>query len=320
MLSVPFRPAKRGTAVSPIVESPSESALARWARGLELVGKRGLPFSLAAVLAYVIVEEARTGVAGAVIAVIALVNGLSLVSWFVLATIVDARNRRELRSLEAQLTEKVATEAPAGEVLELGVRLAEHGRAEAAEEAFGYVEDSRDSEHAPVASLRIGMLRGGLAAFGPPQPGYDGAPDVPLATESLRRAIDSGHPEAAPEAMLVLGVLRAQNGDTDGAAEAWSAASESGHGDHAPNADYNLGRLHQNLGGVDEATAAYRRAVESGHSWHAPMAAVNLGALLLEDGDLPGARSAFQYAVDNGNPDQARRGRIGLAQVRAQES
>jgi tetratricopeptide (TPR) repeat protein len=129
--------------------------------------------------------------------------------------------------------------------------------------------------------------------------------DTEGAREAYQEAIDSGHPDAASKAMNNLGVLLEEQGDIEGARAAYQRAIDSGHTDEAPNAALNLGNLLSEQGDIEGARAAYQRAIDSGHTDRAPMAVVNLGVLLGKQGDDEGAREAFQRVIDSGHPDQA---------------
>lgn len=132
------------------------------------------------------------------------------------------------------------------------------------------------------------------------------------AREAFQRAIDSDHPDVAPMALGNLGNLLAQRRDFLDARSAFQQAIDSGHPEAAPMAIFNLGVSFMEQGDNDGAREAYQRAIESGHPNAAPRAALNLGALLIERGDDEGARVAFQRVIDSGHPDQAPKAAISL--------
>jgi tetratricopeptide (TPR) repeat protein len=89
------------------------------------------------------------------------------------------------------------------------------------------------------------------------------------------------------------------------AIQAWRKAVDSGHSDAAPRAAFNLGILLKGQGDMDGARAAFQLAIGSQHADQAPRAAFNLGILLEEQGDMDGARAAFQLAIDSQHADMA---------------
>ena len=68
-----------------------------------------------------------------------------------------------------------------------------------------------------------------------------------------------------------------ERGDVEGATAAYRRAIDSGHADAAPLAALALGNLLKEQGDVEGAKAAYQRAIDSGHAEAAPRAAVSLG-------------------------------------------
>ncbi len=60
-------------------------------------------------------------------------------------------------------------------------------------------------------------------------------------------------------------------------------------------------------GDTEGAREAYQRVIDSGHPGKAPGAAFNLGALLKEQGDTEGTREAYQRVIDSGHPEAAPR-------------
>jgi Tfp pilus assembly protein PilF len=139
--------------------------------------------------------------------------------------------------------------------------------------------------------------------------------DVAGARAAYQRAIDSGHPDAAPMAARYLGFLLAEQGDVAGARAAYQRAIDSGHPDAAPIATNNLGRFLAEQRDVAGARAAYQRAIDSGHPDAAPWAANNLGVIHAEQMDVVGAQAGYQRAIDSGHPDAAPRAAYNLGRL-----
>ena len=74
------------------------------------------------------------------------------------------------------------------------------------------------------------------------------------ARAAYQRAIDSGHPDAAPKAMVNLGVLLAEQGDVEGARAAYQRAIDTGHPDAGADGDGQPG-------GAAEPSRAMSRAL-----------------------------------------------------------
>ncbi|MDX3108963.1 tetratricopeptide repeat protein [Nonomuraea angiospora] len=129
--------------------------------------------------------------------------------------------------------------------------------------------------------------------------------DTDGAQEAYQIAIDSDHPHAMPAAAVNLGNLLKQEGDPEGAQAAYQFAIDSDHPDAAPQAAVNLGNLLKQEGDVEGAWMAFQLAIDSGHVDHAPGAAVNLGNLHKQEGDLERARSAYQLAIESGHFEHA---------------
>jgi len=140
-----------------------------------------------------------------------------------------------------------------------------------------------------------------------------------IATQAWRKAARSGHADAAPEAANDLGGLLADQGDVQGAKDAFHQAIDSGHADATPRASYNLGLLLRRIGDVQAAMAAYRQAAASRHADAAPMAARNLGLLLQRQGDIQAAKDAFHQAIDSGHADEAPKAIANLAVLLADQ-
>jgi hypothetical protein len=130
------------------------------------------------------------------------------------------------------------------------------------------------------------------------------------AIEAFRKASYPDRPEIELLARVLLGLLLAERGDTDGARAAYQQAIDSGQPNQASRAAVHLGRLLAEQGDTDAARAAYQQAIDAGHPDYAPMAAVHLGRLLAGRGDTDAARAAYQLAIDSGHPkasEQAQR-------------
>ncbi|MEU4540282.1 tetratricopeptide repeat protein, partial [Streptosporangium sp. NPDC023825] len=125
------------------------------------------------------------------------------------------------------------------------------------------------------------------------------------AQEAYQLAINSDHPDHAPQAAFNLGFLLDEQGDPQGAQEAYQLAINSSHPDQAPKAAINLGNLLYEQGDPQGAQEAYQLAINSDHPDHAPQAAFNLGVLLKQQGDPQGAQEAYQLAINSDHPDQA---------------
>jgi Flp pilus assembly protein TadD len=69
------------------------------------------------------------------------------------------------------------------------------------------------------------------------------------ARAAYQQAIDAGHSDIAPRAMVDLGVLLAEQGDVEGARAAYQQAIDTGHPDIAPRAMRNLAVLLDNEAG-----------------------------------------------------------------------
>ena len=69
------------------------------------------------------------------------------------------------------------------------------------------------------------------------------------AKAAYQQAIDSGHADAAPQAVVNLGILLERQGDAEGAKAAYQQAIDSGHADAAPEAAVRLGGAAGEAGG-----------------------------------------------------------------------
>jgi TolA-binding protein len=75
--------------------------------------------------------------------------------------------------------------------------------------------------------------------------------------------------------------------------------------------------LRAKQGDPDGAAAAYQQAIDTGHPDHAPAAMLGLGLLRKEQGDPDGAAAAYQQAIDTGHPDVAFAARAALDWLRS---
>ena len=162
---------------------------------------------------------------------------------------------------------------------------------------------------------------------------YDGA------RASFQAVIGTGHPEAGPAAMFLLGRLLQRTGDDDGAKAAYQHLADSGPLDRRSRALCQLANLLQRRGDnsgaktawqqvldtdpagdqaqealagllnqlrseadLDSLRAAQQAGMVAGNPW-APYALVVIGRVLKDRGDLNGWRDAWQQAIDDGYED-----------------
>jgi tetratricopeptide (TPR) repeat protein len=118
------------------------------------------------------------------------------------------------------------------------------------------------------------------------------------------RAIDSNHPDWAPNAATSLGTVRQQQGRLEEAATAYQRAIDSNH-PGGPIAWVGLGEVRRKQGRLDEAATAYHRTIDSNHPGMAPFAATSLGDMRRKQGRLDEAATAYQRAIDSNHPDWA---------------
>jgi tetratricopeptide (TPR) repeat protein len=143
--------------------------------------------------------------------------------------------------------------------------------------------------------------------------------EIDIAEDAWRRALESGHPDAAPWAAVLLGLRHQQAGEVEAAGSAFQRALESGHPEAAPWAAsrgllpepiapatqaVGLGLLHEGAGDRQDALATVQQTADSGDP-AAPGGALHQGILLERQGDLKAARSAYQRAMSSGHPDAA---------------
>lgn len=152
----------------------------------------------------------------------------------------------------------------------------------------------------------------------------------------FQAAFDTGHPEYAPRAMLLLGLLLERSGDDDGALTAYQRAADAAPPGRRANALYQLADLLKKRGDTTRAKAVWRQVIDTetddgereaallslvnqlGHEGDldglraachagivsgvpgAPYALVVIGNVLKDHGDLDGWRDAWQQAIDAG--------------------
>jgi tetratricopeptide (TPR) repeat protein/methylmalonyl-CoA mutase cobalamin-binding subunit len=194
------------------------------------------------------------------------------------------------------------------EAFAVGVSAWSYDRSDKAIKAFGLARANPNEALAGLASFDLALA-------------YRRAGDLIKTREAYEWAIDSRHPEAAPNAAAALGVLLQQSGDLAGARAAYQLAIDSGHSDAAPRASVSLGILCELAGDRDGARLAYQFAVDSGHVGAASMALFQLGALREQDGDLQAARGFYERAFELGQEDlKLAIGRTAVAAKRGQIS
>ena len=129
------------------------------------------------------------------------------------------------------------------------------------------------------------------------------------ATDAARRwytrAIMDGNPDTAAGAMINLGTLEEQEGNTEEARVWWSKVVETNHPEAAPNAMFNLANLEADLGNTQDARGWYDKVLASGHPDKAPKAMFNLGHLEEKLGRVNKAREWLTKASKTSHPDVA---------------
>ncbi len=138
--------------------------------------------------------------------------------------------------------------------------------------------------------------------------------DYGAARAAFGRCIATGHPDWAPQAMLMLaGLLIHQVGDRDAARDMLNTAIGTGHPIHARAALSGLGHLLHQAGDDQGAIAAYRRLADLSPPGSRGDALCDLADLLEHTGDADGARTAWQQVIDTEpGSDWAGRALIGL--------
>lgn len=122
------------------------------------------------------------------------------------------------------------------------------------------------------------------------------------AARAFRMALDSAHPEYAADAGLNLGKMLQHEGDLEGARQAYRRASDFGRAAAAQEAAFWLGQLLDEQGDAEGACAAWRMVTDPESDWYAG-AAQNLGVVLKQQGDREGAAGALRRAVESDDPD-----------------
>jgi TolA-binding protein len=118
---------------------------------------------------------------------------------------------------------------------------------------------------------------------------YDGARAM------FQAAISTGHPQAGPEAMFLLGHLLQRTGDDDGAKAAYQHLADSGPPGSRSRALCQLANLLQLRGDSGGAKAAWQRVLDTEPAGdQAEEALSGLLNQLGSDGDLDGLRAAHR--------------------------
>jgi Flp pilus assembly protein TadD len=103
----------------------------------------------------------------------------------------------------------------------------------------------------------------------------------------------------------VPGSYHAEQGDAARTQAAYQQAIDTGDPDGAPRAALLLGRLHERHGDLDQAWAAYQQTIDAHHPSYSPTAAARLGGLLASRGDQRHAQAAWQQALEQPQLDPA---------------
>jgi predicted negative regulator of RcsB-dependent stress response len=121
------------------------------------------------------------------------------------------------------------------------------------------------------------------------------------AKSALLQAIETSHPDFAPQAMSLLGSLRETQGDAEGARAAYRQAIDTGHAEWAARFRSELAYMLKEQGDLAGAREQYERLVEDGNGYWASQATEDLAILLQNDGDVDGLRALHHTAVQAGN-------------------
>lgn len=119
------------------------------------------------------------------------------------------------------------------------------------------------------------------------------------------RAIMGGSPDTAAGAMINLGELEEQEGNTEDARAWWNKAAEANHPEVTPNAMFNLANLEADLGNAEDARGWYGKVLASGDPDKAPKAMLGLGHLEEKLGRVRRAREWLTKASKTGHLDVA---------------
>ncbi len=142
---------------------------------------------------------------------------------------------------------------------------------------------------------------------------------VDKAMAAYRRAMDSGHPEAAPAAAIKLGIIRKYQGDLPGAIAAYRVGWASRHPEKAPTAAFLLGGVLNAVGDHRAAAEAYEFVIRSGGE-RAPGAMLSLGEMRQYDENRPdSAEALYERAADSGHPDVAPKAMCSLGALHAEQ-
>ncbi|HEY1914300.1 MAG TPA: tetratricopeptide repeat protein [Streptosporangiaceae bacterium] len=164
------------------------------------------------------------------------------------------------------------------ELLRRGGEFQAAGDFKGAEEAYKQADELHDAEGA----IRFGTLlkrRGELAG----------------AADAFQRAYERTVRTGSSDALLNLGLVLRQEGDTNQALPYLLSAEEKG----SPEASRAIGEILEDRGDLKSAEVAYRRAAAAGHA----KAAFAHGAVLVKLNDTEAARVAFRRAHNLGNDD-----------------
>ncbi|MBB5156627.1 tetratricopeptide repeat protein [Saccharopolyspora phatthalungensis] len=135
---------------------------------------------------------------------------------------------------------------------------------------------------------------------------------------ALRLVVEAGHAAGVQQGWLLLGALRNELGDADGAAAAWEQAARGGNADEAAVAKCSLANLLSGRGEPDRADALLAE-VAGGEAGNAAEAALKLGVFREERGDLDGAIEAFRRAESVGSRGEAAHATANIAILLARQ-
>jgi tetratricopeptide (TPR) repeat protein len=125
----------------------------------------------------------------------------------------------------------------------------------------------------------------------------------PAARDAYLQAIDTGHPEWAAAAMVGLAGEMRRLDDPDAAEALYRQAIRSGSADGAADATLMLADLLSRKGDVRGAKALWQSIIDSGNAVCAGPAFTEMVNLLAQEHDVDGLRAAYQKAVEKGNPE-----------------
>jgi len=130
--------------------------------------------------------------------------------------------------------------------------------------------------------------------------------DDDAALAVYRRAIGSGDPDLAAEAMVELAQMYLSQGNRPAARAMYQQAIDTRHAEWAAEAMLGLAYEMRRQGDPDAALALYRRAIETGNADSSGHASLMLADLLEDEGDTSGARSIWERLIDSGSEEVAR--------------